>query len=327
MSDPSGGSTTGGAGMGGMGGGGRSMALPGYGDMHLIAHGGFSSVYASVQLQYNRPVAIKVLDVGFDDDKLRRQYTRECAATGLLTGHPNILTILDSGFSPDGKPYLVMDYCANGALADRLRQEGPLPVADVLRVGVKMAGALETAHQAGILHRDLKPANILITAYGEPALSDFGIASVTSRLETSVTMSAMTPNHAPPEVLEGQKATAASDVYSLASTLYTLLAGRPAFAQDDSASILAFITRVLREDVPPIARADVPASLQAVLAQAMAKDPADRPASAGLFGYELQKIQTELGMPYTELVMRSASGGWAAQSATGADATVAPGGA
>lgn len=282
-----------------------SFTLPGYTELQWMARGGFSSVYQATQLQYNRPVAIKVLDVGFDDERSRRQYRRECDATGRLTGHPNIVTVLDSGFTPTGKPFLVMDLCPNGTMGDRLAKEGPLPVADVLRTGVKICGALETAHQAGILHRDLKPANILITAYGEPALSDFGIAAVTSQMEASVTMSAMTPNHAPPEVLEGHRPTPASDVYSMASTLYALLAGRPPFAQESGHSILAFITRVLTADVPPIPRHDVPDALSQVLVSALAKAPEDRPASAALLGYELQKIQASLGIPYTEMVTRT----------------------
>jgi hypothetical protein len=310
-----------------------SFSLPGYTELQWMARGGFSSVYRATQLQYNRPVAIKVLDVGLDDERSRRQYRRECDATGRLTGHPNIVTVLDSGFTPTGKPFLVMDLCPNGTMGDRLAREGPLPVADVLRTGVKICGALETAHQVGILHRDLKPANILITAYGEPALSDFGIAAVTSQMEASVTMSAMTPNHAPPEVLEGHRPTPASDVYSMASTLYALLAGRPPFAQESGHSILAFITRVLTADVPPIPRHDVPAELSQVLVQALAKAPEDRPASAALLGYELQKIQASLGIPYTEMVTRTgaaAATDWsvhtiaAAQADIGAAATAAP---
>ena len=300
-----------------------SFTLPGYTELQWFARGGFSSVYRSTQVQYNRPVAVKVLDVGLDDERSRRQYQRECDATGRLTGHPNIVTVLDSGFTPTGKPFLVMDLCVNGTMGDRLAVEGPLPVADVLRTGVKIAGALETAHQGGILHRDLKPANILISAYGEPALSDFGIAAVTSHLEASVTMSAMTPNHAPPEVLEGSRPTPASDVYSLSSTLYTLLAGRPPFAQESGHSILAFITRVLTADVPPIPRADIPPELMQALVTGLSKDPAERQASAALFGYELQQAQVAMGMPYSEMVTRTFAVGSIPERAAGITETIA----
>lgn len=298
-----------------------SFSLPGYTELQRMARGGFSSVYRSTQIQYSRPVAVKVLDVGLDDERSRRQYQRECDATGRLSGHPNIVHVLDSGFTPTGKPYLVMDLCANGTMGDRLAHDGPLPVADVLRTGVKIAGALETAHQAGILHRDLKPANILITSYGEPALSDFGIAAVTSHLEASVTMSAMTPNHAPPEVLEGARPTPSSDIYSLASTLYTLLAGRPPFAQESGHSILAFITRVLTAEVPPIPRPDIPPALSQALVTGLAKDPADRQPSAALLGYALQQIQVSMGMPYTEMVTRYASTAAAAPIVAGDPST------
>ncbi len=131
--------------------------MPGYTDVRLVGRGGFSTVWYAMQTQYERVVALKVLDVGLEDERTKRQFQRECAATGRLSGHPNIVTILDSGFTSQGMPYLAMDYCAQGSLLDRIAREGPLPVADVLRIGVKMCGALESAHQKDILHRDLKP--------------------------------------------------------------------------------------------------------------------------------------------------------------------------
>jgi serine/threonine-protein kinase PknK len=278
------------------------FTVPGYTDVRLVGRGGFSTVWYAMQTQYERVVALKVLDVGLEDERTKRQFQRECAATGRLSGHPNIVTILDSGFTSQGMPFLAMDYCSQGSLLDRISREGPLPVADVLRIGVKMCGALESAHQKDILHRDLKPENILVNAYGEPGLADFGIATVTARLESSVTMHALTPSHAPPEVLEGKKATELSDVYSLSSTLYVLLAGRPAFSMGADPSILQFLLRVTSDPVPPIPRADVPQVVQDVLIAAMAKDPAYRYQSAADFGKALQQLQAHLGYPVTELV-------------------------
>ena len=104
---------------------------------------------------------------------------------GRLTGHPNIVGVLQVGETEGGYPYLVMQYHRRGSLDARIRRVGPLRSAEVLRLGVKIAGALETAHRAGILHRDIKPANILLTDYGEPALSDFGIAHIAGGFKTA----------------------------------------------------------------------------------------------------------------------------------------------
>lgn len=278
------------------------FSIPGYTDIRQIGRGGFSTVYYAVQSQFERVVAVKVLDIGLDDERTKRQYQRECAATGRLSGHPNIVSIIDSGFTSQTKPYLTMDYCSQGSLGDRVAAFGPLPVHEVLRIGVKIGGALESAHQKDILHRDIKPENILVSGYGEPGLADFGIATVTARLQSSVTIHAMTPNHAPPEVMEGKAATELSDVYSLGSTLYELLAGRPAFNLGNDNSILAFLIRVLQEPVPPIPRQDVVPVVHDVLAAMMAKDPGSRYQSAGAAAVALQQLQAHLGYPVTELV-------------------------
>jgi hypothetical protein len=310
-----------------------AFTIPGYADVRLIGRGGFSTVYYALQTQFERVVAVKVLDIGLEDERTRRQYQRECAATGRLSGHPNIVSIIDSGFTSTHKPYLTMDYFSQGSLGDRVKSQGPLPVPEVLRIGVKIAGALESAHQKDILHRDIKPENVLVSGYGEPGLADFGIATVTARLESSVTIHALTPNHAPPEVMEGKKATELSDVYSLGSTLYELLAGRPAFNLGNDNSILAFLLRVLQEPVPPIPRQDVVPVVHDVLAAMMAKDPAFRYQSAGAVGVALQQLQAHLGYPVTELVTFSpvpgalsvSSGVTAAPSSTIPPATDFPG--
>jgi len=281
------------------------FTIPGYQIESLIGQGAFARVYLAVQPQYARRVAVKVLDANFNNDRLRAQFERECAATGGLAGHPNILTVLDAGLTSKGKPYLTGSYCEEGSLADRVGRDGPMPVTEVLRIGVKLAGALDTAHRAGLVHRDVKPENVLLSGFGEPMLADWGIATITSRLSTKVTMAAMTPNHAAPEVLEGHPASPSSDLYSLGSTLYALLAGRPPFAMDGGNNILTLLVKAASDPVPPIPRADVPPGLFDALVHAMGKRPEDRPESAGAFGHALQQVQYQMGLSYTELITRS----------------------
>ena len=293
--------------------------IDGYESSEQVGRGAFGSVWRARQVAQDRFVAIKVFDAGIVDDAARHRFQREAAITGRLTGHPNIVTVLDSGFLDDGRPYLSMTYCERGSLAAMLRA-GPLPAEDVARIGVKIAGALHTAHQHDVLHRDLKPENVLVTAFGEPALADFGIATVAGVSATGLT-AAYSPSHAAPEVLRGEPASVASDVYGLGSTLYQLLAGRPAFAHTGDTGLAVFVDNVLHSppaELPP----EVPGPLRLAIATAMAKDPADRPVSAAALGEMLQHAQRDAGLAVTEMVVGSAARPTAPGPAPSAGATV-----
>jgi tRNA A-37 threonylcarbamoyl transferase component Bud32 len=279
---------------------GAGEQVPGYGDLHRIGHGGFSVVYRAHQTGLDRVVALKVLSVEFIDVDIRRRFLREVRLTARLSGHPNVVTVLDSGMTEAGRPYIAMDYYEGGSLKDRLAADGPLSARDVLRIGVKIGGALDAAHHEGIVHRDVKPQNILLSRYGEPALADFGTARLTAALDASSRADALTPFHAAPEVLEGHAPAAVSDIYSLGSTLYQLLAGRPAFQRDGDTGIAPLLLRIVTEQPPPIARTDVPERVVAVVRRAMDRDPERRYPSAAEFVRALQETQAALGFPVTE---------------------------
>ena len=276
------------------------MQVPGYRDLTVLGRGGFSTVYRAVQESVLRDVALKVLAVHMAGADAKLRFRRECATNGRVGTHPNIVTLFDSGFADDGSPFLAMQLCTGGSLSERLRSAGPLPVADVLRIGVKISAALAYAHSAGVLHRDIKPENILMTEFGEPELADFGISSVDDQKMSTVTASSFTINHAAPEALEGQPSSVATDIYSLCSTLYTLVAGRTPFVAPSASGIYALVNKVMTEIPPATGRADVPASLERLLAAGLAKAPADRPADGQAVGSALQSIQRELGLPVTE---------------------------
>ena len=127
-----------------------------------------------------------------------------------------------SGFTNDQQPYIVMEFMSRGSLGDRLAKQGAMPWNDAAAATIKVAGALDAAHEAGVLHRDIKPENILVSQYGEPKLGDFGIARIEGANQTRSGVITATMAHAPPEIVEGKRPTEASDVYSLASTLYAL---------------------------------------------------------------------------------------------------------
>ncbi|MCG5214189.1 serine/threonine-protein kinase [Streptosporangium sp. KLBMP 9127] len=274
----------------------------GYRVLDQAGQGGFAVVYRAYQERLDRQVALKVLSVDKVDQGTLRRFQRELQLTGRLTGHPNVVTVFDTGTTRAGRPYIAMEFFEGGSLRDRLSREGPLPVADVLRAGVKLAGALSAVHQAGVLHGDIKPQNILISKYGEPAIADFGVARVVDMAEVSAAAHAFTPLHAAPEVLRGQPHSVSSDLYSLGSTLYHLLAGQPAFHNPADPSIAPLMLRVLSRPPPPFSRRDVPPAVSEAIMRVLAKQPEERYGTAREFAQRLQAIQIELGLPATDMV-------------------------
>jgi serine/threonine-protein kinase PknK len=278
--------------------------LPGYRDLTPLGRGGYSEVYRAYQDQFDRWVAVKVLTFALTDDRAQRRFLRECRVAGRLSAHPNIVTVYDAGLSPDGRPYISMELFDRGSIADRLRGGGPFEVGDVLRIAIGLAGALETAHRAGVVHRDVKPANVLLASYGQPALTDFGLSILAERQEVSVGVDALTPYHAPPEVLERTTVTAKSDIYSLASTTYAMLAGRaPHQRGGDQDTMASLLLRILQMDIPPTGRADVPDSLDTTLRAALARDAHVRTPSALAFAQGMQQVQAELGLEVTQPIV------------------------
>jgi serine/threonine protein kinase len=226
-------------------------------------------------------VAVKVDNRVLLSDRDRRRFLREVTAAGRLSGHPHVIDVYDAGTLGDGRPYLVMELCPAGSLHDGLRRHGPMNPVQVRDVGIKISDALAAAHAIGVLHRDIKPANILINRYGMVVLSDFGLASImASNGEQSVTREALTPAYAAPESFRCEEPTVAADVYSLAATLYALLAGRPPRFPADPTQSPGIATIIMLHDEPVADVPGAPPGLMAVLRQGLASDPAMRPPSA-----------------------------------------------
>ncbi|MFD6222313.1 protein kinase domain-containing protein [Nocardia asteroides] len=272
------------------------LAAVGFDDAEEIGRGGFGVVYRCAEPDLDRVVAVKVLTADLDPDGLQR-FVREQQAMGRLSGHPNIVAIFQAGTTRGGHPYLVMPYHARGSLEQRIQAAGPLDWAATLRLGVKMAGALESAHRVGILHRDVKPANILLSDYSEPELTDFGIARITGGFHTTTGVVSASPAFAAPEVLRGAAATAAADVYGLGATLFCALTGHVAYERRAGEQVLSQFLRVSQRPGPDLTDQDVPAQVRAVIEHAMAPDPADRPSDAAALGAELCAAQRATGAP------------------------------
>jgi eukaryotic-like serine/threonine-protein kinase len=301
----------------------RASAVPpvvaGYQYVRLLGSGGFSDVFLYDQAFPKRRVAVKVLLLEELTQESRNAFTAEANVMAQLSAHPYIVTIFQAAVTEDDRPYLVMEYCSGPSLAEQYKKQ-PLSVPQTLEMGVRLSSAIATAHAAGILHRDIKPANVLTNQFGWPALTDFGISSTVDDFAPTMTTTSRAAGNpaatgggtasvgmsipwSPPEMFDDEPNPGVrSDVFSLAATLYTVLAGHTPFEiPGRSNGSVDLIGRIARGAITPMSRADVPASLVAVLQKGMASDPDDRFATAVEFGRALQRVEVELSYPQTPL--------------------------
>ncbi len=286
--------------------------LRGFTFIKLLGSGGFSDVYLYEQELPRRQIAVKVLLMEGLTAATREAFVAEANLMAQLSAHPYIVSIHHADVAPDGRPYFVMEYCSGPSLGDRYKRQ-PFSVVEALRTGIRLSSAIATAHAAGILHRDIKPANVLTNDFGWPALTDFGISSAVEEAELPVHTTtrgalagagATTGNQSvgmsipwsPPEMFDDNpRPDVRSDVFSLAATMYTLLAGHTPFEIPGRANgALDLMARIERGDITAMKRTDVPASLLAVLRKGMSVDRSQRYATAIDFARALQRIEMEL---------------------------------
>ncbi|MEU4802021.1 protein kinase [Actinosynnema sp. NPDC023587] len=265
------------------------MLLPGLADLTPLGQGGFATVYRARQVQLGRDVAVKIDNRVLQTERDRRRFLREAQAAARLSGHPHVVSVHDADFTPQGTPYLVMELCTGGSLADLVRRDGPLPTARVREIGIQLADALAAAHAEGVLHRDIKPGNILLDRYGTAKLADFGLAALLDAEGSStVTRDALSPSYASPEAFAMAQPTPAADVYSLAATLYDLLAGKPPRPVPWPVESFDHLGEVLRSPVPPVA--GVPQDFHDTLVRALIPDISYRTGSAARLRDELKGV-------------------------------------
>ncbi|HEY8722651.1 MAG TPA: serine/threonine-protein kinase [Gaiellaceae bacterium] len=261
---------------------------PRYRGARLIAHGGMGEIFLATDEVLGREVAVKVLAKRFAlDENLRERFKREALAAARLSGNHSIVTIFDVG-EHDGRPMIVMEYLAGGSLDQRIDAKKPFETAQVLDWLDEAAGALDAAHEAGIVHRDVKPGNLLLDDRDHVKVADFGIASAAGMDSFTQTGTILgTAGYLSPEQARGERATAASDRYALGVVAWELLTGRRPFQSETTATeALAHVNA----PVPSVHAANwaLPASFDAVFERALAKDPARRYAHASEFVAELR---------------------------------------
>jgi serine/threonine protein kinase len=258
--------------------GSRPPTIEGFTNLRIIGRGGFSTVYAALQTDLHRNVAIKVIT---SDDESAHRLEREVRALGALADVPNIVTPHAVVVTGDGRPAMVMPLFGE-SLAQRITRYGPQPLDVVERWTRQLATCIDRSHSRRVFHRDIKPQNILLDDDGGAHIADFGIAGLDSLASRTATVQSVSPPHAPPERLRGDESDPESgDVYSLASTVYFALAGRAPFGSTSSGGALGLFERITNSPVPD--DASIPSTIHAVLQQAMAKDATQRFDSAGEF--------------------------------------------
>jgi len=253
-----------------------------------LGSGGMATVYLAEDLKHHRQVAIKVLRPELAAVLGADRFVQEITTTAQLQ-HPHILPLFDSG-EAGGFLYYVMPYVEGETLRDKLNREGQCGVEEAVKITVEVADALQYAHTQGVIHRDIKPENILLQG-GRPMVADFGIALALSAAAggrmTETGMSLGTPHYMSPEQATADKEiTARSDVYSLASVLYEMLAGQPPHLGGTAQQI---IMKIIAEPVAMVTtlRKSVPVNVSAALAKALEKLPADRFDTARAFAEAL----------------------------------------
>ncbi|SFQ34891.1 serine/threonine protein kinase [Amycolatopsis arida] len=269
----------------------------------LLARGGMSAVYRGVDTRLDRPVAIKIMDARFAADRsFVERFEREARSAARLH-HPNVVAVHDQGVdtgAEEDRAFLVMELVDGGTLRDLLDARGALDVHLALSVAEPVLAALAAAHAAGLVHRDVKPENVLIghgnDGSGVVKVGDFGLVrAVASAGTTSSSVILGTVAYLSPEQVATGATSERGDVYSTGILLYEMLTGQPPYTGDTALSVAY---RHVNDDVPPpsAARPGLPPALDDLILRATRRDPQARPADAGAFLRELQRLRTELGI-------------------------------
>jgi predicted Ser/Thr protein kinase len=259
-----------------------------------IGRGAMGVVYRARDPKIDRLVAIKTISLAGqepeEEQAYRARFVQEVRAAGRLS-HPGIVAIFDAGEDPDTRePYLVMEYVAGESLGKILAGgDHKLPLPDALQYAYEIAEALDYAHAQGVIHRDIKPANILVTEDGRAKIADFGVARLNHALVTHNGQIFGSPAYMAPEQMSGA-ADARSDLFSLGVMLYSMITGFRPF-QGNSAETVCF--KVMNIEPVPVTslQHDVPAELDAIIARAIAKDPADRFQSGAEMAQHIQTLR------------------------------------
>ena len=260
----------------------RAMPKPGeqlghYRIMHLLGEGGMGAVFDAEDIDTGRRVALKVLSEKLDSPEARQRFFREGRLAASIN-HPNSVYVFGTE-EIGGTPTIAMELVPGGTLQERVRQHGPLGIAEAVDCTLQIIAGLEAAHRVGVLHRDIKPSNCFVDSDNAVKIGDFGLSiSTTIRTEPALTAAGNfigTPAFCSPEQLRGDELNVRSDMYSVGATLYYIVTGRTPFEAKDPVKMLA---TVLEQKPPSPAkfRPAIPKGLAAAVLRCLEKQPGDR---------------------------------------------------
>ena len=258
--------------------------IPGYRLLNRIGEGGMGQVFLAEDLSLGRRVAIKLMTPQFaQDESAAARFAREARLLATIE-HAHVVRVYSFG-RVEERPYLVMEFVEGRSLAEEIREKGPLPLEDALRIAREAVEGLQAAHELDIVHRDIKPANILLDRRGRVRVADFGLAKLTSSKggddESAITMTGYlvgSPHYISPEQAQGARADLRSDIYALGVVLYEMLSGERPFS---GSTPIAVVARHLHEPIPSILakRPDLHPGVDSLLQRLTAKEPAARPGT------------------------------------------------
>jgi serine/threonine protein kinase len=266
--------------------------LAGYRLESVLGEGGMGLVFLAEREEDGTKVALKLLKRELShDETYRKRFIHEARAASEVR-HPHLVPVLEAG-EADGRSYLAVAYVQGRTLEERIKEDGPLPVPDIARLGMEVAAGLDALHAQDLVHRDVKPSNIMLDQEGRASLTDFGLAK--GRAYTVLTKPGQvmgTLDYLAPELIRGKPATPVSDIYALGCVVYECVAGQAPFAEK---TVFQVGVAHLEEEPPDPARgrSDVPDQFSWTILRAMEKDPAKRPPSGAAYGQMLRVASAE----------------------------------
>lgn len=259
----------------------------------LLGEGGMARVFRATRKPDGETVALKLMKANLIGDEVYAKRFVHEARSAAEVRHAQLVPIFDAG-EIEGRYYLAVGYVAGRTVEQRIQAEGPLPLRDVLRLAEEVASALDALHAAGVVHRDIKASNLMVDETGSTLLTDFGLAKGRGYTAlTSPTQVVGTLDYLAPELLRGEKATPASDIYALGCTVYECVEGKTPFA--DKSLVQVGLAHLDEEPADPgAARDDWSPGLSRAVLHALAKDAGQRPPTATAYAALLRAAARDL---------------------------------